>query len=82
MIHQKIDEVQRQQLVEYLQTQYVLRCKERDELRAEVERLKESLLADGALMREVVERWDTPLWKDAPATAVVIGKLRERLEQK
>ncbi len=39
-------------------------------------------IADEALMREVVERWDTPLWKDVPATAVVIGKLRERLEQK
>ena len=27
----------------------------------------------------VVERWETPLWKDAPATAVVIYALRDAL---
>jgi hypothetical protein len=27
----------------------------------------------------VVERWDTPLWKDAPATADYIAALRDAL---
>jgi len=29
--------------------------------------------------REVVERWDAPLWKDIPATAIYIGRLRAAL---
>lgn len=29
--------------------------------------------------RAVVDRWDTPHWKDAPATAVFIGALRKEL---
>ena len=29
--------------------------------------------------RAVVERWDTPLWKDAPATAGFINRLRDAL---
>ena len=28
----------------------------------------------------VVDRWDTPLWKDVPATAEYINKLREALK--
>ena len=28
----------------------------------------------------VVARWDTPLWKDAPATAIFIARLRAALE--
>ena len=35
---------------------------ERDELRA--------------LAQAVVDRWDTPLWKDVPATAEYINRLR------
>jgi hypothetical protein len=31
--------------------------------------------------RAVVERWDTPLWKDAAATAVYITQLREALQE-
>ena len=27
----------------------------------------------------VVDRWDTPLWKDVPATAEYIGRLRAAL---
>jgi hypothetical protein len=30
----------------------------------------------------VIDRWDTPLWKDVPATAVFIGQLRDALEEK
>ena len=29
----------------------------------------------------VVDRWDTPLWKDVPATAEYIGALRKELGQ-
>ncbi len=29
--------------------------------------------------RGVVERWDTPLWKDVPATAVYVNALRNAL---
>lgn len=31
--------------------------------------------------RAVVERWDTPLWKEAPATAEVIHRLRAALAE-
>ena len=27
----------------------------------------------------VIDRWETPLWKDAPATAVFIADLRKAL---
>jgi len=30
--------------------------------------------------REVVERWDTPLWKDVPATATYIARLRKAVQ--
>lgn len=30
----------------------------------------------------VVDRWDTPVWKDVPATAVYINALRAALEAK
>lgn len=30
--------------------------------------------------KAVIERWDTPLWKDVPATAVYIADLRKALE--
>ena len=32
-----------------------------------------------AAARAVVERWDSPLWKDVPATAVYINRLRDAL---
>ena len=32
-----------------------------------------------AAAQAVVDRWDTPLWKDAPATAGYIGRLRATL---
>lgn len=48
--------------------------RERDELRAENAALREAAQA-------VVDRWDTPNWKDAPATAEVIGRLRAELEK-
>jgi hypothetical protein len=31
--------------------------------------------------QEVIDRWDSPLWKDAPATAVFINNLRRALEE-
>lgn len=33
-----------------------------------------------AAAQAVVDRWDTPLWKDVPATAEYIGRLRASLE--
>jgi G:T-mismatch repair DNA endonuclease (very short patch repair protein) len=46
--------------------------RERDEAREEAETIKEAAWA-------VVHRWETPLWKDAPATAELINKLRKKL---
>lgn len=43
-------------------------CKENTELR------------DAA--RSVIDRWDTPHWKDVPATAEYIGRLRAALGEK
>ena len=31
--------------------------------------------------QDLVDRWDTPLWKDAPHTGVFIDTLRAALEQ-
>lgn len=44
---------------------------------AEADRLTEVVAAAHA----VVERWDTPLWKDVPATAQFINRLRAALLQ-
>ena len=44
-----------------------------DELREENKRILKAAQA-------VVDRWDTPLWKDVPATAEYINKLREALK--
>lgn len=45
-------------------------------LRAEVEVMQPIVQAAKA----VVERWETPLWKDAPATATYIYALRDALD--
>ena len=45
---------------------------ERDTLRAELERLKQ-------VGNAVVERWETPLWKDVEPTAHIIYALRDEL---
>ena len=49
----------------------------------------EALAADAARYRwlreaaqAVIDRWDTPLWKDVPATAEYIGRLRAALGEK
>lgn len=34
-----------------------------------------------AAAQAVVDRWDTPLWKDVPATAVFIEALRKELSK-
>lgn len=47
-------------------------CDEIVRLRAELAALKNAAQA-------VVQRWDTPLWKDAPATATFINSLRAAL---
>ena len=46
-----------------------------DELRAENIKLRTAAQA-------VIDRWDTPLWKDVPATAVFIEQLRAALGEK
>jgi len=47
---------------------------ERDQLKAENEQLR-------AAAQDVVDRWDTPFWKDVPATANFINRLRAALEK-
>ena len=44
-----------------------------DELRTENTALRTAAQA-------VIDRWDTPNWKDAPATAEYINRLREALK--
>lgn len=34
------------------------------------------------LAKALVDRWDTPLWKDAPITAIYINALRNHLRKK
>jgi hypothetical protein len=44
---------------------------------------RRAALEDGQRLREaaqeVIDRWDTPLWKNAEATAVFINRLRRAL---
>ena len=49
-------------------------CGVRDHWKAETMTLREAAQA-------VVDRWDTPLWKDAPATAEYINRLRALLPE-
>ena len=60
-------------LTESLQVVKRLRS-ERDELAKRVAELEEKGMA-------LVERWDTPLWKDAPHTAVYIHALRDAIQK-
>lgn len=46
----------------------------------ELERMAAELGALKAAAQAVVARWDTPLWKDVPATAEYINALRKVLE--
>ena len=50
-----------------------------DNLNETIDRIKDQDIAVDAAARAVVERWDTPLWKDAPATAGFINRLRAAL---
>ena len=59
------DDNWRSMTVDYMQAEI-------DELRAENTNLRTAAQA-------VIDRWDTPLWKDVPATAVFIGRLRAAL---
>ncbi|MBI5917824.1 MAG: hypothetical protein HY849_00395 [Nitrosomonadales bacterium] len=47
-----------------------------DELYSDIQRQRDELLAAA---KSVVARWDTPLWKDVPATAEYIGQLRQAI---
>lgn len=42
----------------------------------EIERLNQKLALFQKVAKSVIARWDTPLWKDAPATAIFINELR------
>lgn len=42
----------------------------------EIKRLNQKLALIIEVSKSVVARWDTPLWKDAPATAIFINELR------
>jgi hypothetical protein len=46
-------------------------------LRQQLTKPADEVLIEAAMA--VVERWETPLWKDAPATAEYIYKLRDAL---
>jgi hypothetical protein len=50
-----------------------------DNLNETIDRIKDQDIAVYAAARAVVDRWDTPLWKDAPATAGFINRLRAAL---
>ena len=54
-------------------------------LQSQAERIKE-LEAEAEQLRTaaqaVIDRWDTPHWKDVPATAEYIGRLRAALGEK
>jgi predicted RNase H-like nuclease (RuvC/YqgF family) len=53
--------------------------KQKTELHNEVERLMEELQRLKSLAQAVVDRWETPAWKDAEPTASVIYRLRDAL---
>ena len=50
-----------------------------DELNETIDRIKDQDIAVYAAARAVVDRWDTPPWKDVPATAGFISRLRAAL---
>lgn len=52
-----------------------------DNLNETIDRIKDQDIAVYAAARAVVDRWDTPLWKDAPATAGFINRLRALLPE-
>lgn len=54
----------------------------RDYARAAVAVEREKLAALREAAQAVVDRWDTPVWKDVPATAVYINALRAALGAK
>lgn len=47
----------------------------------EIDRLKAEIKSLREVAKEVVDRWDTPNWKDAEATSVVVGRLRSKLRE-
>jgi hypothetical protein len=47
------------------------------EKQIELEKLRQAPLIKAA--QAVIDRWDTPLWKDAPATGRYINDLRKAL---
>ena len=62
-----------QETVNALQERCDELLKQRDKLLAAPE------LLDAAIA--VIERWDSPLWKDLPATAEYIGRLRQAVNK-
>ena len=48
----------------------------------EIDRLKAENAALRSAAQAVIDRWDTPLWKDVPATATYINRLRAAMEEK
>ena len=67
----EITENEQQQAADTLQSQ----AERIKELEAEAEQLRTAAQA-------VIDRWDTPHWKDVPATAEYIGRLRAALKEK
>jgi hypothetical protein len=49
--------------------------------KAEVERLRNELQGLKHAAQAVVDRWETPLWKDAEPTASVIYRLRNEIQK-
>ena len=67
---------QMQEEIDNLRTAFVMERTANSELvkQLEDERFKQKQLRDVA--QQLIERWDTPLWKDAPATGNYINRLR------
>lgn len=66
----KLDEARRMWRI------YQDKCAELNDL---IDQIKDQDVAVYSAACAVVERWDTPLWKDAPATAKYIKRLRTAL---
>lgn len=68
----------------FVESQFKRIVAERDALAAELKALREQEPVSPDLLesaRAVVARWDAPTWKDFPATAEYIGRLRAAIAQ-
>lgn len=50
------------------------------DLQAEIVAMGQRIAELEAALKEIIERWDTPLWRDVEPTAHVIGRARSLLD--